>query len=453
MALAIRANLAAVMCLLAMTLVLPRVAEAAGNCSAPAGWFSGVPDVPTATPESPCQFQQWAWQTFLALLGTSPAQPVPRYLTWDFPKPDINALFCQQACGGTPSAAFNLCGGPSSQEVVNATTQPGFPPKDAKGNVLSGEVIDQAGNPIYFTAHVSPQWVSFVSGHGLGAPAALAGADSRLAFPSGSFEIKTSWRLADELSQAERAQYFVTHACVEPETANCPGGKRGCHFEADLALVGFHITGGADNHPELVWATFEHQLTAPDCDETPQPGPWSLYDGVTDCRTESSRCNQPNTMTVATAANPAPINVCHKYSHGGAAPDVAQQIDHLNRSVQANLPRQSPLRFYQLVGTLWSADPQPTVTASTGSHPIPTLNLTSPAGSPLLSNSSLETFKQDISCFGCHNSQFPGEFSGLVAGWNGSTPAPATLSDKNLYVSHVVLFPYFFDKALNCSCP
>lgn len=462
MGLARRAILAVALCLVAAILILPRTAEAAGNCSAPASWFGGIPDVPTATPASPCQFQQWAWQTFLALLDTSPAQPVPRYLTWDFPKPDMNALFCQSVCGGTPKATFNICGGPPGQEVVNATTQPGFAPIDASGTAQSGEVIDQAGNPVYFTAHVSPAWVSFVSSHDLGDPAVLAAADSRLAFPSGSFEIKTSWRLAEGMSQAERAQYFITHACVIPEADRCPGGKAGCSFQADLALLGFHVTGGASNHPELVWATFEHQFSAPDCDATPQPGPWSLYDGVTDCRSQPSHCNQPNAKPQPGAAPPSnPTEVCRIYSHGGATPDIGQQIDHLNRSVQAQLPPKSPLRFYQLIGTLWGLDPQPQVSVpvtnpdgTTGSvlQPIPTFNLTSPAGSPLLSNASLETYKQGISCFGCHSSQFPAEFSGLVAGWNGSVPPPATVLDKSLYVSHVVLFPYFFPTA-SCNCP
>ncbi len=458
MALRSRAGVHATFVVLAFALLAGARPAAAADCSAPASWFNGVPPVPAAAPGSPCQFQQWAWQTFLALLATSPAQPVPRYLQWPFPKPTINGLFCQYACsGGTPKSSFNQCGGPPAQEVVNATTQPGFPPKDAAGNPLSGEVIDQAGNPVYFTAHVSPSWVTFVTGHQLANPAALSAADAQLPFPSGSFEIKTSWRLASGMSEREKAQYFVTTACVIPETKSCcrvPVGAGGscpagdqipCASEQELALVGFHITGGADNHPELIWATFEHQLTAPDCDETPQPGPWSLYDGVTDCRSVEGRCNQANPVN-----GPArPTNVCRKYAHGGAAPEIARQIDQLNGTAQRQLPSRSPLRFYSLIGTLWATDPAP---APPPGVRTPTVNLTTPGGSPLLSNSTLETFKQDISCFGCHNSQFPGEFAGIV-GNPQVDRATVTLMDKTLYLSHVVLFPYFFTPTNACTCP
>jgi hypothetical protein len=437
---------------------LPAVA-AGGGCTAPASWFTGIPMVPDTAPASPCQFQQFAWQTFLALLETSPAQPVPRYLQWGFPKPAINGLFCQQACpNGTPKAPFNQCGGPPTQEVVNATTQPGFPPKDAAGNPLSGEVIDQAGNPVYFTAHVSPAWIQFVTNHQLANPAVLSAAEPQQSFPSGSFEIKTSWRLAAGMSEQEKAQYFVTTGCVIPETksccsvpvgagGSCPAGDQiACATEQELALVGFHVTGGADNHPELIWATFEHQNTAPDCDETPQPGPWSLYDGVTDCRSDEAHCNQANP-----ASGPAkPTNVCRKYSHGGAAPEIARQIDQLNGTVLRQLPVKSPLRFYKLVGTLWATDPAPA--PAPFNVRTPTVNLTTPGGSPLLSNTTLETFKQDVSCFGCHNSQFPGEFAGLV-GNPQVNPQMVTVVDKTLYMSHVILFPYFFTAQNACTCP
>lgn len=418
-----RAVLAASLTLLALSLVLPPVA-AAGGCAAQPEWFTGVPDIPTLAPANTCQFEQWAWQTFLALLTTSSTQPVARYFTWDLPNPAIKNLYCQTICTGAAPAPKNPCGGPDTEEVVNATTQPGFVPEKT-----SGAVIDQAGLPVYFTAHVSPQWVGFVTAQRLYDPAVLGAADAHLAFPAGSFEIKTSWRLGEGLSRAERAQYYMTRACVVPED------KKIKPYEDDIALVGFHITGGADNHPELIWATFEHVNNAPDCDETPQAGPWALYDGKANCRLRPSLCNQPNGTD---PADQPPINVCRKVPHGGAAVDTGRLIDHLNRDVQVRLSRHSPLRFYELVGSLWAANPLP-------AH-VPTINLQQPSGSPLLSNTTLETFKQDVSCFGCHSSQFPGELAGQA------TQPAVTLVDKTLFVSHVVLFPIFFTAA-DCACP
>lgn len=49
-----------------------------------------------------------------------------------------------------------------------------------------------------------------------------------------------------------------------------------------------------------------------------------------------------------------------------------------------------------------------------------------------------------MSCFGCHNAQFPGELAG------GAGSSPAVTATKDLFVSHVALFPIFFAEA-GCS--
>ncbi|HKI02250.1 MAG TPA: hypothetical protein VKK31_09730 [Thermoanaerobaculia bacterium] len=407
--------------LLAVVLLLPHAAAAAETaCPAQPQWFTGVPSLPAFEPRSSCQFQQWAWQSFLALLETDRSQPTARYFNWALPNPTMTDLFCNRFCGIANQKPRNPCGGPATQEVVNATTQPGF----VRANT-SGELIDQAGEPVYFTAHVNPRWVDFVTRNQFYDPEVQGDADPRTAFPAGAFEIKSSWRLARKMSPAEKAQYYTTEACVVPEH---PAAGEPKQFVAEIALVGFHITGGVQNHPELVWATFEHVRNAPDCQSTPQAGPWAFYDGTTDCRRgRPAPCNRPNP-----AAGPAnPINVCRQYPHGGASSQIGREIAALNRDVQNHLPRDSKWRFYELVGTVWASDPSP--------EGVPTVNLQDPAGSPLLANTTLETFKQNVSCFGCHSSQFPGEFASLA----GSSPV--VNQAKTLFVSHVVLFPFFFE--------
>jgi hypothetical protein len=418
-----REGLASCLVVLAVFLLLPS-AVAAGGCSAPSNWFTGVPDVPNFTPATTCQFQQWSWQTLLALLATGPTQPVARYFTWDLPKPDMYDLYCQSVCQTTASMPKNPCpGGDPNQEVLTATDQPGY-----LGAKSSGTLIDQARNKVYITSHINGNWLQFVTDQKLYDPLALLSANPRSAFPAGVFEIKTSWRLADGLSPAERANYYITNACI---ALNPPATQ-----QAEVALVGFHVTGGTTDHPELIWATFEHVSNAPDCDETPiaaSPigGPWSFYDGKAHCRTHPELCNQPNSSSIMP---PPPINVCRKYPFGGADLAVALQIDQLNRDVHARLPLGSVLQFYDLVGSLWAKDPQP--------MGIPTLNLQAPAGSPQLSNTTLETFKQNVSCFGCHNPQFPGELAGDLGPHNPFRAV--TVVDKSLFASHVVLLPLFF---------
>jgi hypothetical protein len=397
---------------------LSRPAAAAGaGCEASPAWFTGVPAVPTFAPQSTCQFQQWAWQAFLALLQTDRAHPTPLYFTWPLPKDAIASLFCESSCHSAAQQVRNQCNGPLTQELVNATTQPGFVPSGT-----SGELIDQAGQPVYFTSHVSPEWVQFVTRRQLYDNHVLEAANSRLSFRAGTFEIKSSWRLTRGMSNAEKAQYYIVKGCVIPESGQASS-------EEDLALVGFHITGGAPGHPELLWATFEHVRNAPDCDDTPAPGAWAFYDGRTNC-SKGPECNQPNPTSVKPGELGHPINVCRKFPNGGASPQVARQIASLNQDVHDRLPRNSIWRNYELVGTVWGAD--------SIHKDAPTFNLQEPAGSPLLSNTTLETFKQNVSCFGCHNAQFPGEFAPIA----GSSPA--VNETKDLYVSHVVLFPLFF---------
>jgi hypothetical protein len=405
--------------------LLPSPAAAAGvACGAQASWFTGIPAVPTYEPQSACQFQQWAWQAFLGLLQTDGSHPIPLYLTWPLPKDSIATLYCESLCQSAAQQVRNRCVGPPTQEVVNATTQPGFVPSGT-----SGELIDQAGQPVYFTAHVSPAWVQFVTRRQLYDNRVLEAASSHLAFRAGAFEIKSSWRLTRGMTAQEKAQYYVVKGCVIPELAGAVSS------EEDIALVGFHITGGAPGHPELLWATFEHVRNAPDCEDTPASGTWAFYDGRTNCN-RGTDCNQPNPTSAPPGELGHPINVCRKFPYGGASPQVARQIAALNQDVHDRLPRNSIWRNYELVGTVWGVNSTP--------KGAPTFNLQEPSGSPLLSNTTLETFKQNVSCFGCHSAQFPGEFAPIA----GSSPA--VNETKDLYVSHVVLFPLFF-AARGCS--
>jgi len=401
-------------------LLLPSLTAAAGpaaSCPASLDWFKGVPALPTAEPQSTCQFQQWAWQAFLALLGGGQGQgKPPLYFTWDFPKPAVFDLYCANVCRSNATMARNPCGGPPTEEMVNATTQPGFVRAGT-----SGELIDQAGLPVYFTAHISPEWKRFVKEWQLYDPAVLGSqASLRTAFPTGAIEIKSSWRIVDAKKKAQyEAEYYTTEGCVVPEDDSPP-------FHSELALVGFHITGGVNDHPELVWATFEHVRNAPDCEDTPKAGSWAFYDGKADCATPSTApCNQPNPT-----GGTKPINVCRTHPYGGAGKAAAGEIAALNRDVQARLPADSKLRFYELVGTVWGTDPSP--------KGVVTVNLQDIGGSPLLSNTSLETFKQGVSCFGCHNSQFPAELAGAAGA------SSIVFQDRTPFLSHVVLFPFFF---------
>ena len=66
---------------------------------------------------------------------------------------------------------------------------------------------------------------------------------------------------------------FTTKALIHPLT--CQGGGNICMGGAvvidrtkaesvTVALIGLHVVGVVEDHPEFVWATFEHEDNAPD---------------------------------------------------------------------------------------------------------------------------------------------------------------------------------------------
>ncbi|WP_139957916.1 hypothetical protein [Flavicella sediminum] len=74
-------------------------------------------------------------------------------------------------------------------------------------------------------------------------------------FPIGSLEMKVSWVLVDALPKATIKDYYTTYASVSEN--NEPAAIK------EVALLGMHVVGIVKNHPEFIWATFEHNSLAP----------------------------------------------------------------------------------------------------------------------------------------------------------------------------------------------
>lgn len=74
-------------------------------------------------------------------------------------------------------------------------------------------------------------------------------------FPVGSLELKTSWISTEVIPEADRANYYTTNASVNGTTM-------------EVAMLGMHVVGVVENHPEFIWATFEHTNLAPAFDWT-----------------------------------------------------------------------------------------------------------------------------------------------------------------------------------------
>ncbi|SEC92264.1 hypothetical protein SAMN04489761_3975 [Tenacibaculum sp. MAR_2009_124] len=79
--------------------------------------------------------------------------------------------------------------------------------------------------------------------------------NNNFTFPFGSLELKASWVATSALPKEEVNNYYTTMAQVIQKNK----GKR----NIEVALSGMHVVGVVENHPEFIWATFEHDDLAP----------------------------------------------------------------------------------------------------------------------------------------------------------------------------------------------
>ena len=78
-------------------------------------------------------------------------------------------------------------------------------------------------------------------------------------FPVGSFEMKVAWVPVAAIPAAKQSMYYTTTSSLSTD-----GGKTFSNVE--VALIGMHVVGVVENHPEFIWATFEHNDLSPDYD-------------------------------------------------------------------------------------------------------------------------------------------------------------------------------------------
>lgn len=80
-----------------------------------------------------------------------------------------------------------------------------------------------------------------------------------------AMELKTAWVDASGWSAEKLSQYVYTEAKVPLFDSSKPNGPWPITGTAEkpLALVGMHVVGTVDGHPEMIWATFEHVNNSP----------------------------------------------------------------------------------------------------------------------------------------------------------------------------------------------
>ncbi|WDF61019.1 hypothetical protein PQ462_06545 [Flavobacterium sp. KACC 22758] len=218
---------------------------ASSECLAPANWFTMVNNTRQTPPpnEGPtsvfannatvtnCDFHKWSWQKFLWL--TNEVNGKPLFMT---------NLIQVNAAGQKLD--------PSNGIVLTDTAQ-----ASSNTDILQTPKY-QSGVPkqttVYYSIFMDQLLYDTMIKYG-----PIAKNDPTkvkdITFPVGALELKTSWIDASALK--DTSTYFVTQGVING-------------VKTKVALLGMHVVGIVENHPEFVWATFEHENLAPAYDWT-----------------------------------------------------------------------------------------------------------------------------------------------------------------------------------------
>lgn len=265
---------------------------AASECLAPANWFTMVNNNRQTPPpnEGPtsvfannatvtnCDFHQWSWQKFLFL--TNEINGKPLFMT----------EMIQVTAEGKrldPSEGIVLRDTAQASSTTDILKTPNYP----------------SGVPKSTTVYYSIFMDRILYGAMLKYGPIAKNDPSKvkdMTFPVGSLELKTSWIDASALK--DPSTYFITQGVING-------------VKTKVALLGMHVVGVVQNHPEFVWATFEHENLAPAYD-------WSKATPTTDAPVTSTVdypfFNKSSTATVTniTSGNGIYTDVFSVYKYG-----------------------------------------------------------------------------------------------------------------------------------------
>lgn len=401
-------------------------------CLAPPEWFphSQTPEPDPNQPfDSFCAFHQWAWQSFLWLTQTVDGGEL-RFETF----PTVADVIAGRKPPGD--------GGPLRLAV---RTQKTDAPHQALDEVTQadslGVLVDHRGRALYYSQQVNPAMFEEIVTLKWNDPAVLNEIPPDTEFQVGDVELKASWKIVEPGTDASR--FYVRPALVD-RLAQGPDGtivvdEKAPPLEVEVALVGLHVVGWVEGHPEAIWATFEHDDNAPDF--APEQSPtapvsdrdWTFYTAGT----QAQDCNQVDTQDLeldpATQELTPVTQACRQFPHGMVAgtkdPNDLQNlaaIESLNASVKSRLGSGDPSGNYFEVGAIWTnGDLQPNNDQQ--AHRI---------GSTLLNSAVIETFTQNVqsenNCFSCHNTLM----------YNPTDPSIPPLQGTNINLSHIILEAY-----------
>ena len=391
-----------------------------------------------------CDFYKWSWQMFL----------------WHFSPKDGSYVYDTEPF-------YDLEGEELVVDGVQTKVRGGKLQKEGQAGLVSGVLMSQEagltpdGSIVYYAIHVNDVYAYMVSGKKTNSlnltqfPTTQEDLNMIIDYAKDVYnvEIKDGESLAMELKSswiklpagADKSKYITITSDIPnfTKTSDTEWEWDGTTYKNNvtLAMVGYHVVGSAAGHPEMIWATFEHNNNVPDVDYyyvdtngdvqeqktlnedgTPIQKDWTF----TNASTTMNASNQMNmelegTKIIAESEKTiSPSSTMRTHPWGNAADSISAvnntEIISLNQNINSMLFEGDLRKNYFLVGATWTSNGVPGV-----GNQLPVV-----LGSKVLANSTMETYFQYKNCFSCHQG---GEIEGLSHIFGGISALPIPISD------------------------
>lgn len=401
-------------------------------------------------PTPDCAFHQWSWETFV-WANALDENNIPRFMSMHSPNdllPNNKSL-----AGQSSKPTLVLASRAHASKQLDDIIEGAGAIVEADGNML----VAKNGYPVYASVHMNASYFKTAQANLIKNGGYENNKDEY--FSVGAAVIKATWlRLGNGVEAPEGA--FVTNAQVpvlqavevsqnvtidnitKMEKVEVVMPVPNKTLDVQVALVGMHVVGYTENHPEFLWGTFEHKLNAPMIADNTFKTSGSSDKNYTfyKASTPFSEVNLPNnnmqkpvlSFDEQTGTFYPPTNVVQQNRTGGEnQTNGVFNITSLNKSSQNFLkgqsnPKQADFANYNLIGTVWM-EPNSYGLNSGAADAV---------GSITLANSTAESFFQVAknspsnevkNCFSCHNA------SSYTFAKN-----PQKLKNRKIAISHVL---------------
>lgn len=381
------------------------------------------------TNNTKCDFYKWAHQMFLWIVS-----PAAGGILLDSPVfYDVN--FTNTGAVYLP----NTLGTVGNRFALRGTKPENFQPGGQAGG--NDTLLSLNGSLVYFGVHANDVYAWFNTAVTNGAlpanspfPSTQAQLNAIVQYaaqngaslpdaPALTLELKTAW--VDAATVSDMSQYVTITASVpnyeKTSSTLWTINQTTPTVQKTLALVGMHVVGPVQGHPEMVWATFEHRRNGPDNNfyfnnrfgqtlmvPYDSSGTWEFMSNggsQTGALVAQMKVDASTGNITATPGNTIEHNDVFRVNPWGNAPTPASaennsELISLNLDIGTMLTLVDDVRAnYFQVGAVWTKD------GSIPSSPTDSELI----GSLLLANSTMETYHQqgtanpDMGCFGCHS--------------------------------------------------